>query len=285
MNHSKESYLLYLEEEIRNTKILLSKLNNHDTITHYIQELDQIEENYLRLKSPKRQDPSLIIPTIVAPTVNVPPPRPITAPPAIPLTSIPTELTIPETTFTLEELQTNYRGLNGQPAYVALYGIVFDVSNIATWGGATHFGLLAGTDATPGARACGFHNPIDIMRKMPAVGYFERSPSDTLGVSGPTGPLGVTGPLGATGPSSVTINPIPDVTIPNRFFTLQALENKYNGKNNNPAYVAMNGIVFDVTNSRTSHNSKHFGLCSMEDLNGAILPRIVGKVKEIEWEV
>ena len=79
--------------------------------------------------------------------------------------------------FTLEEL-SQYNGLSGNPAYVALYGLVFDVSNIATWGGGTHFGLFAGTDTTPLARACGFHNPGAIMRIMPAVGRLA-IPSDT----------------------------------------------------------------------------------------------------------
>ena len=43
----------------------------------------------------------------------------------------------PQREFTLEELAT-YDGSMGRPAYVAVNGIVYDVSLEKTWGGATH---------------------------------------------------------------------------------------------------------------------------------------------------
>jgi len=49
--------------------------------------------------------------------------------------------------FTLGEL-AKYNGQNGQPAYVAYKGIVYDVSNVSKWAGGTHNGEKAGTDLT-----------------------------------------------------------------------------------------------------------------------------------------
>ncbi len=52
-----------------------------------------------------------------------------------------------ENVFTLDELAT-YNGQNGQPAYVAYQGTVYDVSNQPNWTGGTHNGETAGTDLT-----------------------------------------------------------------------------------------------------------------------------------------
>ena len=47
--------------------------------------------------------------------------------------------------MTTEEL-SHYDGSKGRPAYVAVNGIVYDVSLEATWGGGTHFSLYSGQD-------------------------------------------------------------------------------------------------------------------------------------------
>lgn len=49
--------------------------------------------------------------------------------------------------FTLNEL-SKYNGQNGQPAYIAYKGIVYDVSNVPQWKSGTHHGEKAGTDVT-----------------------------------------------------------------------------------------------------------------------------------------
>ncbi len=50
--------------------------------------------------------------------------------------------------FTLEEL-AQYNGTNGQPAYVAYEGVVYDVSDSAMWGDGDHEGMhQAGADLT-----------------------------------------------------------------------------------------------------------------------------------------
>lgn len=48
-------------------------------------------------------------------------------------------------TFTTAELAA-YNGQNGQPAYVAVDGVVYDVTNNPAWSGGNHNGVQAGQD-------------------------------------------------------------------------------------------------------------------------------------------
>lgn len=91
---------------------------------------------------------------------------PIVEPPA------PLQPTAPEnqTTFTLQEL-SRYDGKGGNPAYVAVNGIVYDVTNNAAWAAATHFGLTAGKDLTNEFASCHAGQPI--LSKLKAVGRLE----------------------------------------------------------------------------------------------------------------
>lgn len=52
-----------------------------------------------------------------------------------------------EQEFTKQEL-AKYNGQNGQPAYVAVNGTVYDVSGKEAWQGGKHHGNLAGNDLT-----------------------------------------------------------------------------------------------------------------------------------------
>lgn len=52
-----------------------------------------------------------------------------------------------EKVFTKDEL-AKFNGQNGQPAYVAIWGVVYDVSDKAAWQGGKHHGNLAGQDLT-----------------------------------------------------------------------------------------------------------------------------------------
>ncbi|MDP4090378.1 MAG: cytochrome b5 domain-containing protein [Bacillota bacterium] len=69
--------------------------------------------------------------------------------------------------FTIEEL-TKYNGRRGMPAYVAVDGIVYDLSNVSSWGGGTHFGLVAGENLSAEYMSC--HGVMDILAKLSRVG-------------------------------------------------------------------------------------------------------------------
>ncbi|MFT9497931.1 cytochrome b5 domain-containing protein [Anaerosolibacter sp.] len=77
---------------------------------------------------------------------------------------------MPQKEFTLEEL-AQYDGSGGKPAYVGVNGIVYDVSNEATWGGGTHFGLYAGKDLTAQFQGC--HGMESVLSKLPKVGILK----------------------------------------------------------------------------------------------------------------
>lgn len=71
-----------------------------------------------------------------------------------------------QTTYTLQEL-SRYQGKDGSPAYVAVNGTVYDVTNNAAWAAATHFGLSAGKDLT-NEFSC--HTGQPILSKLKVIG-------------------------------------------------------------------------------------------------------------------
>lgn len=67
-------------------------------------------------------------------------------------------------------------------------------------------------------------------------------------------------------------------------FTLEELSN-YNGKDGNPAYIAVDGIVYDVTDSRPWKNGQHNGFEAGLDLTEAIKnqsPHGVSKLSKVK---
>ncbi|MCX7884798.1 MAG: cytochrome B5 [Caloramator sp.] len=70
--------------------------------------------------------------------------------------------------FTIEEL-SKYDGSLGNPAYIAVNGIVYDVSNSPVWGGGTHFGAVAGVDLTSQFEKC-HKGDLTKLKNLPIVG-------------------------------------------------------------------------------------------------------------------
>ena len=88
--------------------------------------------------------------------------------PAVPISSNPSISQPNERIFTIEEL-ANYDGKDGKPAYVAVEGTVYDVTNNRTWAAATHFGLVAGKNHTQEFASC-HAGQQSILQTLPVVG-------------------------------------------------------------------------------------------------------------------
>ncbi|WP_108031826.1 cytochrome b5 domain-containing protein [Trichococcus patagoniensis] len=74
-------------------------------------------------------------------------------------------------TFTLEEL-SQYNGKNGQPAYVAVDGVVYDVTNVEAWKDGEHKqGLTAGNELTEEITSQSPHGK-QVLEGLPIVGEF-----------------------------------------------------------------------------------------------------------------
>lgn len=73
-----------------------------------------------------------------------------------------------ELILTKEEL-LKFDGSNGNPAYVAIDGIIYDVTKNRTWLDGVHFGLVAGRDLTEEINSC-HDNKEAILSKLTPVG-------------------------------------------------------------------------------------------------------------------
>ena len=70
--------------------------------------------------------------------------------------------------FTLEEL-SKYDGNDGQPAYVAVDGIVYDLTNSGAWRNGKHNGFTAGKDLTEEIKNISPHG-VKNLEGIPIVG-------------------------------------------------------------------------------------------------------------------
>lgn len=73
-----------------------------------------------------------------------------------------------EMSMTLTEL-ADYNGQNGMPAYVAVDGIIYDVSDVPQWFNGKHNGVEAGNDVTAQITGMSPHG-VKVLEKLPVVG-------------------------------------------------------------------------------------------------------------------
>lgn len=70
--------------------------------------------------------------------------------------------------LTPEELKV-FNGEGGNPAYVAVNGVVYDVSGLSGWSGGAHYGLQAGNELTNEFKSC--HGGVtSMLQQLPVIG-------------------------------------------------------------------------------------------------------------------
>ena len=141
--------------------------------------------------------------------------------------------------LTLDQLR-QFDGKDGRPAYVAVDGILYDMTGSAAWKNGAHNGFQAGTDLTQ-----------EIMEVSPhGVGKLDN--------------------VVAVGRLSVRL-------------TLEELKS-FDGKDGRRAYVAVDGIIYDMTDSAAWKNGAHNGFQAGADLTEGIKtksPHGVGKLENV----
>lgn len=76
--------------------------------------------------------------------------------------------------MTLEEL-AKYNGKDGQPAYIAVDGIIYDVSNSPKWKNGEHNGFSAGNDLTEQINNISPHG-VKVLERLNKVGTLKTAP-------------------------------------------------------------------------------------------------------------
>jgi predicted heme/steroid binding protein len=73
-----------------------------------------------------------------------------------------------ELVLTLDEL-AKYDGKNGNPAYVAVDGVIYDMTNVPEWKNGEHNGYTAGKDLTDVIKNVSPHG-VSKLKNVPVVG-------------------------------------------------------------------------------------------------------------------
>ena len=116
---------------------------------------------------------------------------------------------------------------------------------------------------------------IAAMLVVAAVALVGCAPAPTAPVATATpAPTATATPVATATPAPVdTATPAPAVTtaaVPAQLeLTVDELA-AYNGKDGKPAYVAVNGVIYDVTNNRAWQNGAHQGYNAGMDLTDAL---------------
>lgn len=147
----------------------------------------------------------------------------------------------PQRIFTVEEL-AKYNGKNGAKAYVAVGGIIYDVTAISKWSGGNHYGITAGKVLDKEFAQC-HSNKLAIMEYAVAVGVLDNINKD----------------------SKSKIKNDSKSRDELRYYKIEDIA-KFDGKNGTLAYVVVNGTVYDVTSMNQWISGSHYGLTAGKDL-------------------
>lgn len=187
--------------------------------------------------------------------------------------------------LTLEELAA-YNGKDGQPAYVAVDGIIYDMTNSKAWGEGQHNGFEAGKDLTEAINNVSPHGPSKL-ENVPEIGILiEASVEEAMEesveepvedpVEAPVEepaeapveePVEEAAEAPMEEPTEEPAEPVSEEEDTPDELTLTTSElAAYNGKNGMPAYIAVDGIIYDVSHLSPWEGGEHNGNLAGLDL-------------------
>lgn len=149
--------------------------------------------------------------------------------------------------FTIEEL-AKFDGKNGNPPYVAIDGIVYDMTEVPKWGSGNHYGIMAGQVLDKQFEQCHVGNK-SIIDNVTVVGRLEDSRISKV--------------ESIKEQSKIDIKKYRDEV---RYYKIDEIS-KFDGCNGNLAYIVINGIVYDVTDLEHWKNGRHYGVSAGKDLS------------------
>lgn len=142
--------------------------------------------------------------------------------------------------FTEKEL-AKYNGRNGEKSYVAVNGIVYDVTNVPKWRGGNHYGVKAGQVLDKEFLQCHL-GKSDILEKAVPVGKLEKNTKSESNKK-----------KYKSNRSELKQYKLEDIS-------------KFDGRDGTLAYVVVDGIVYDVTSINQWRDGNHYGLVAGKDL-------------------
>lgn len=151
-------YTLSTTNQSSITPVILQRLWDTTSSIHFIGEL--LVNQALNCYQPISDNSQIISVNSTPKNTQVPPTTPQSPNQSIPHLN--------ERNFTIGEL-ANFNGKNGNPAYVAVNGTVYDITNNRAWAAATHFGLLAGKEYSQEFASCHARQQ-SILTTLPVVG-------------------------------------------------------------------------------------------------------------------
>lgn len=150
--------------------------------------------------------------------------------------------------LTFKEL-AEYDGLNGRKAYIAVDGDIYDVTNSSKWSNGFHNGYQAGQDLTSIIESISPHGK-SVLKDIPLIGKIKESVIEDPLDEKPT-----------DNEDEENNNPLQ--------LTLEELA-YFDGKDGKKAYIAVNGIIYDVSDSPHWPQGGHNGYQAGRDLSNAI---------------
>ena len=161
-----------------------------------------------------------------------------------------------EIMLTVQEL-SEFNGRDGKPPYVAIDGIVYDLSKINKWKDGKHHGILAGQVLTEEYYRC-HSKKLNLIKKSKVVGRLkEENRVDNVFTKEELSKYdGKNGTI--VGTLEETRQALPE-------YTLEQLE-EFDGTGEKLAYIAISGTIYDMTGIKQWSNGIHHGLKAGKDV-------------------